>query len=89
MPFGFRRFSPRRLRWTLPSFAKKVTNAFRLPPLFSQQAKLNESVKSICHQCLSASAAFLPGEQQPVPIKFYLLSPMPFGFRRFSPQARN
>ena len=62
-----------------------VTNAFRLPPLFSQEIAVDTAL--FCqegHQCLSASAAFLPTGQAQRECEEYL-SPMPFGFRRFSP----
>ena len=61
MPFGFRRFSPPGPPSESADSPSRVTNAFRLPPLFSHAAHGSIVYEETCrHQCLSASAAFLP-----------------------------
>ena len=109
MPFGFRRFSPVDPGGGNHGRLGSVTNAFRLPPLFSlkveSQYKSGKPTSPMPfgfrrfspwphwptvrrqgegHQCLSASAAFLPGKAHGNS-SLLSLSPMPFGFRRFSP----
>jgi len=87
MPFGFRRFSPAGM--SAEDAIKKygVTNAFRLPPLFSLMSfsKTSRTGSNV------TNAFRLPPlfsrQLQPVKHRRAFASPMPFGFRRFSPPS--